>query len=140
MAITQSLATSFKVQLLQGTQNFSSNTFYIALYTSSASLDSTSTVYTTSGEVVGTGYTAGGQALTVSQTPTSSGTVAYISFANSSWNNATFTARGAMIYNQTNGNSTVCVLDFGSDKTVVNGTFTVTFPAAGPTTAILSIA
>jgi len=140
MAITQSLATSFKVQLLQGTQNFSSNTFYIALYTSAASLDSTSTVYTTSGEVVGTGYTAGGQALTVSQTPTSSGTVAYISFANSSWNNATFTARGAMIYNQTNGNSTVCVLDFGSDKTVVNGTFTVTFPAAGPTTAILSIA
>jgi len=140
MAITQSLATSFKVQLLQGTQNFSSNTFYIALYTSSASLDSTSTVYTTSGEVVGTGYTAGGQALTVSQTPTSSGTVAYISFANSSWNNATFTARGAMIYNQTNGNSTVCVLDFGSDKTVVNGTFTVTFPAAGPTTAIISIA
>jgi len=140
MAITQSLATSFKVQLLQGTQNFSSNTFYIALYTSSASLDSTSTVYTTSGEVVGTGYTAGGQALTVSQTPTSSGTVAYISFTNSSWNNATFTARGAMIYNQTNGNSTVCVLDFGSDKTVVNGTFTVTFPAAGPTTAIISIA
>jgi len=140
MAITQSLATSFKVQLLQGTQNFSSNTFYIALYTSAASLDSTSTVYTTSGEVVGTGYTAGGQALTVSQTPTSSGTVAYISFANSSWNNATFTARGAMIYNQTNGNSTVCVLDFGSDKTVVNGTFTVTFPAAGPTTAIISIA
>lgn len=140
MAITQSLATSFKVQLLQGTQNFSSNTFYIALYTSSASLDSTSTVYTTSGEVVGTGYTAGGQALAVSQTPTSSGTVAYISFTNSSWNNATFTARGAMIYNQTNGNSTVCVLDFGSDKTVVNGTFTVTFPAAGPTTAIISIA
>jgi hypothetical protein len=140
MAITQSLATSFKVQLLQGTQNFSSNTFYIELYTSSASLDSTSTVYTTSGEVVGTGYTAGGQALAVSQTPTSSGTVAYISFTNSSWNNATFTARGAMIYNQTNGNSTVCVLDFGSDKTVVNGTFTVTFPAAGPTTAIISIA
>jgi hypothetical protein len=85
MAITQTLPTSFKVQLLNGQQNFSSNTFKMALYTSSATLDAGTTVYTTSSEVSGTGYTAGGNTLTVSVTPTSSGTVAYISFSDTSW-------------------------------------------------------
>lgn len=140
MAITQSLATSFKVQLMQGTQNFSSDQFYIALYTDSATLGPSTTAYSATNEISGSGYTAGGQALTVSQTPISSGTTAYISFSNVSWANASFTARGALIYNATNGNSAVCALDFGADKTVVNGTFTITFPAAGPSTAIISIA
>ena len=140
MAITQSLATSFKVQLLQGTQNFSSNTFKIALYTSSATLDSTTTVYTTSNEVTGTGYTAGGNTLVVSTTPTSSGTTAFISFTNTSWTTATFTARGALIYNVTNSNAAVAVFDFGADKTVVGGTFTITFPTADASNAIIRIA
>jgi len=140
MAITQTLATSFKVQLLSGTQNFSSNTYKIALYTSSASLDATTTVYTTSNEVAGTGYTAGGNTLVVSVTPTSSGTTAYLSFTDTSWTSATFTTRGALIYNSTNSNSAVAILDFGSDKQVVSGTFTITFPAANSTSAIIRIA
>lgn len=140
MAITQSLATSFKVQLLQGTQNFSGNTFKIALYTSSAALGPDTTVYSTTNEVSGTGYTAGGNTLTVSTSPTSTGTTAFVSFANSSWTNASFTARGAMIYNSTNGNACVAVFDFGADKTVVSGTFTITFPSADATSAIIRIA
>lgn len=141
MAITQSLATSFKVQLMQGTQNFSSNTFKIALYTSSASLGPTTTVYSATNEIAGTGYTSGGNTLTVSTTPTSSGTTAFVSFANTSWTNATFTARGAMIYNTLNNNNTcVAVFDFGADKTVVDGTFTITFPTADATSAIIRIA
>ena len=140
MAITQSLATSFKVQLLQGTQNFNSNTFKIALFTSSAALGPTTTVYSPTNEVSGTGYTAGGNTLVVSTTPTSTGTTAFISFSNTSWTGASFTARGAMIYNSTNGNSCVAVFDFGSDKTVVDGTFTITFPAADATSAIIRIA
>lgn len=143
MAITQSLATSFKVQLMQGTQNFSSNTFKIALYTSSATLGASTTAYTTTNEITntaGSAYTAGGNTLTVSTTPTSSGTTAYISFANTSWTNASFTARGAMIYNSTNGNACVAVFDFGADKTVVDGTFTITFPTADASSAIIRIA
>lgn len=140
MAITQTLPTSFKVQLLNAQQNFTSNTFKMALYTSSASLDATTTVYTTSNEVAGTGYTAGGNTLTVSVTPTSSGTVAYISFADTSWYTATFTARGALIYNTSQSNAAVAIFDFGSDKSVVGGTFTVTFPAAGSTSAVIRIA
>lgn len=140
MAITQSLATSFKVQLMQGTQNFSSNTFKIALYTSSATLGPTTTVYSTTNEIAGTGYTAGGNTLTVSTTPTSSGTTAFVSFSNTSWTSASFTARGAMIYNSTNSNACVAVFDFGADKTVVDGTFTITFPTADSTSAIIRIA
>jgi hypothetical protein len=140
MAITQSLATSFKVQLMQGTQNFSSNTFKIALYTSSASLGPGTTIYSAVNEIAGTNYTAGGNTLTVSVTPTSSGTTAFVSFANTSWTSASFTARGAMIYNSTNGNATVAVFDFGADKTVVDGTFTITFPTADSTSAIIRIA
>ena len=144
MAIYQGATTSFKVQLAQGLHNFgptNPNTFYIALYTSSAALSATTTIYTSVGEVTGSGYTAGGQVLTITQTPTSgtTGTTAYWSFANAVWNPAAFTARGALIYNQTQGNASVCVLDFGSDITCTNS-FTVQFPTVTNTTAILRIA
>jgi hypothetical protein len=142
MAITQTLPTSFKVQLLNAQQNFTSNTFKMALYTSSASLDATTTVYPAGNpfEVVGTGYTAGGNTLAVSVAPTSSGTVAYLSFSDTSWFTATFTARGALIYNTSQSNAAVAIFDFGSDKAVVGGTFTITFPAATSTTAVIRIA
>ena len=144
MAIYQGATTSFKVQLAQGLHNFgptSPNTFYIALYTSSAALSATTTNYTSVGEVTGSGYTAGGQQLVITQTPTSgtTGTLAYWSFQNAVWNPAAFTARGALIYNQTQGNASVCVLDFGSDITCANS-FTVQFPVSSNTTAILRIA
>jgi hypothetical protein len=150
MAITQAMCTSFKVDILSGGQNFnttnrslSSNTqdvFKIALYTSSATLDATTTAYTTSNEVVGTGYTAGGNTLTVSVVPTSSGTTSYLSFGTTSWTTATITARGAMIYNSTNSNKAVCILDFGSDKTSTAGTFQINFPTADASNAIIRIA
>jgi hypothetical protein len=143
MAISQSLATSFKVDLLSGTQNFTSgtgNTFKMALYTSSATLGATTTAYTTSNEITGTGYTAGGNTLSVSVSPTSSGTTAYLSFTDTSWTSATFTCRGALIYNSTNSNKAVAIFDFGSDKQVVGGTFTITFPTADATSAVIRIA
>jgi len=144
MSLSQTATTSFKVQLAQGLHNFgptSPNTFYIALYTSAANLNATTTAYTNVGEVTGSGYTAGGQQLVITQTPTSgtTGTTAYWSFANAVWNPAAFTARGALIYNQTQGNASVCVLDFGSDITCANS-FTVQFPTVTNTTAILRIA
>lgn len=147
MAIVQSATTSFKVELLQGIHNFgpsSPDTFKIALYTGAAAINQTTTVYTTSNEVVGTGYTAGGNTLTITTTPTASNNSAgiptsYISFANSTWPNATFTARGALIYNVTEGNKSVAVLDFGSDKTVNNDTFQIIFPAADANSAIVRI-
>ena len=146
MAITQAMATSFKVGLLDGTFDFGTGTsqvFKIALYTASATLDATTTAYTSSNEVSssGTGYTAGGNTLTVSQVPTSSGTTAFLDFADSTWSSATITARGALIY-LANGttNPAVCVLDFGGDKTSTNGNFTVIFPAADASNAIIRIA
>jgi hypothetical protein len=139
MSILQTATTSFKVQLLEGVHNFTSDTFKIALYTGSASLGADTTVYTTTGETAGTGYTAGGQTLTPT-TPTSSGTVAYVSFANVSWATASFTARAALIYNATQGNKSVAVLDFGADKTVSGSTFTITFPTADASNAIVRIA
>jgi hypothetical protein len=146
MAITQAMATSFKVGLLNGTFNFGTGTsqvFKIALYTAAASLDSTTTAYTSSNEVSssGTGYTAGGNTLVVSQVPTSTGTTAFLDFADSTWAAATITARGALIY-LANGttNPAVCVLDFGSDKTSTNGAFTIIFPAADSSNAIIRIA
>ena len=144
MSLAQTATTSFKVQLAQGLHNFgptSPNTFYIALYTSAANLNATTTAYTNVGEVTGSGYTAGGIPLVITQTPTSgtTGTVAYWSFQNAVWNPAAFTARGALIYNQTQGNASVCVLDFGSDITCANS-FTVQFPTVTNTTAILRIA
>jgi hypothetical protein len=146
MAITQAMATSFKVGLLDGVFDFGTGTsqvFKIALYTAAASLDSTTTAYTSSNEVSssGTGYTAGGNTLVVSQVPTSTGTTAFLDFADSTWSAATITARGALIYLD-NGttNPAVCVLDFGSDKTSTNGDFTIIFPAADSSNAIIRIA
>lgn len=150
MSIAQTATTSFKVQLLQAVHNFgptSPNTFRIALYTGAANIGPTTTAYTTSGEVSssGTGYTAGGEILTIVVSPTSSNNsagvpTAYISFQNATWYNATFTARGALIYNDSAvGNPSVAVLDFGSDKTVSNDTFTVYFPTPDANNAIVRI-
>ena len=127
----------FKTGLMNGDFDFSTDTFYIALYTNAAELDATTTAYTSTGEVVASGYAA--QALVVSQTPTvgNSGNTAYISFSNVSWS-STLTARGALIY-KAGANGAVCVLDFGSNKTST-ATFTVEFPASTNTSAIIRIA
>ena len=143
MSFQQTATTSFKVELAQGVHNFgptSPDTFKIALFTADASLNAATTVYGTANEVTGTGYVAGGKTLTINVTPTSAAnsTVAYWSFDDVTWNPASFTARGALIYNATNGNKSVAVLDFGSDKTAVN-TFKITFPTANATDAILRI-
>jgi len=143
MAITQALCTSFKVELLQGIHNFTVSTgdvFKLALYTSSASLDAATTAYTSSNEVGNSGtYTAGGGTLT-NVTPTSSGTTAFVDFADISFTSATITARGALIYNSSDSNRAVAVLDFGADKISTSGTFTVQFPVADATNAIVRIA
>ena len=130
---------TFKTGLMNGTFNFTSGTFYMALYTNAATLDATTTAYTSTGEVVASGYTAGGLALTITQTPTvgNTGNTAYISFSNAVWNSA-LTARGALIY-KAGDNGAVCVLDFGADKTST-ATFTVQFPAVSNTSAIIRIA
>ena len=149
MAISQALATSFKVQLLTATHNFgtapvratsAADTFKIALYTSSATLGAGTTAYTTSNEVTGTGYTAGGNTLTISTTPTSSGTTAYLSFSNTTWSASTITARGALIYNSSQSNAAVAIFDFGSDKSTVSGDFTIVFPTADASNAVIRIA
>jgi len=144
MAITQAMCTSFKVELMQALHNFTTttgNVFKIALYTSSATLDATTTAYTATNEVSssGTNYTAGGNTLT-NVTPTSSSTTAFTDFADTTWVSATITARGALIYNSTNSNRAVVVLDFGSDKTSTAGDFTIQFPTANATDAIIRIA
>lgn len=142
MAITQAMCTSFKVELMQAVHNFSNpggNSFKIALYTSAADLSATTTAYTTSDEVTGTGYTAGGNALT-SVTPVSSGTTAYTDFADTTWSSATITARGALIYNNSQSDKSVIVLDFGSDKSSTAGDFTIIFPTANASDAIIRIA
>ena len=143
MSIVQTATTNFKIGLLDGTFNFdtgTTQTFKIALYTANADLNSSTTAYTTSGEVVGTGYTAGGQTLTISQVPTSTGTVAYLSFSDVSWPSSTLTARAALIYKYDGStNPAVAVLDFGSDKITVGGTFQIVFPAATSTSAIIRI-
>jgi hypothetical protein len=137
------MCTSFKKELLEAVHNFKNSggdTFKIALYTNSASFDATTTAYTTSNEVTGTNYTAGGNTLTRVD-PTSSGTTAFTDFADTTWSSSTITARGAMIYNDTAaGNPAVVILDFGSDKTSTNGDFTVVFPAADASNAIIRIA
>lgn len=142
MAIQQTATTSFMVELAQGVHNFgptSPDTFKVALYTGLADIGATTTAYTTSNEVPnGAGYTTGGQVLTVNTTPTSSGTVAYWSFADVTWAGATFTARGALIYNASKSNKSVAVLDFGADKTGVTQ-FKIVFPTANSTDAILRI-
>jgi hypothetical protein len=138
MAITQAMCTSFKEDLFQKEQDLDSDTIKIALYTSSATLDASTTAYTTSNEVTGTGYTAGGETLTGATIGTS-GTTAYVDFDDPEWTSASFTARGALIYNDTTaGDNAVAVLDFGGDFTVSSGTFRIVFPAAGAA-AILRI-
>lgn len=147
MAITSALCTSFKKELLERKHDFnatSGHTFKIALYTSSASLDAATTNYTTSNEVVGSGYTAGGITLT-NIDPTSSGTTAFIDFADASWANATITAAGALIYNTTTDGGTgttnaVAVISFGGDKISTNGDFVVQFPTADASNAIIRLA
>lgn len=147
MAIAQTATTSFKVELLQAVHNFGptgADTYNIALYTGAADIGPNTTAYTTSGEVSGTGYTAGGQALTIAISPTSANNTlgvptAYITFSNVSWPSSTFTARGALIYNVTQGNKSVAVLDFGADKTVAGDTFQVIFPTPDANSAIVRI-
>ena len=144
MAITQGMCDSFKVQILSGQQNLvsgASTVYKLALYTSSATLSNATTAYTTVNEVTSSAsnYTAGGNTLSISTSPTSTGNVAFLSFANSSWTNANITANGALIYNST-ANTSVAVLAFGGDKTATNGTFSVIFPTADASNAIIRIA
>ena len=149
MSILQTVTTSCKIQLLQAVHNFgptSPNTFKIALYTANADLNADTTIYTTSNEVSssGTGYTTGGNTLVISVSPTSSTNqsavpTAFISFSNTSWASASFTARCALIYNVTQGNKSIAVLDFGADKTVTNDTFQIIFPTADANSAIVRI-
>ena len=137
------MCTSFKKEILEAVHNFKNSggdTFKIALYTNSASFDASTSAYTTSNEVSGTGYSAGGNTLTRVD-PTTSGTTAFTDFADTTWSSSTITARGAMIYNDTAaGNPAVVILDFGSDKTSTNGDFTVVFPTADASNAIIRIA
>jgi len=156
MAITQAMTTSFKQEILQGIHNFTNgsgggtttttgtgNVFKIALYTSSATLSAATTTYSTSNEVSGTNYIAGGNTLT-NVTPTTSSTTALTDFADTTWSSSTITARGALIYNSSTTAGTadraIVVLDFGADKTSTSGDFTIQFPAAGASTAIIRIA
>ena len=142
--ISQGQCNVFKQNCLSGLENFAAGTSYvykIALYTSLADLTPDTTAYSVTGEITGSGYTAGGKTLTVSQVPIydASNDTAYISFANVTWNPASFTARAALIYNATT-NAAVAVIDFGSDKTnTAAGTFTVTFPTATSTSAIIRV-
>lgn len=150
MAITQAMATSFKVEILTAYHNFGTtatragtgaDTFKIALYTSAATLSAATTAYSTTNEVAtGGNYSAGGNTLSISQVPTSTSTTAWLDFADSTWSAATITANGALIYNSTQSNRAVAVLAFGGDKTSTAGDFTIVFPTADSTNAIIRIA
>jgi membrane-bound inhibitor of C-type lysozyme len=133
--IVQGQTTSFKEELYKGVHNFTTDTFKIALYTANATLNQDTIAYTATGEISGAGYTATGQTLLNPVVSSASG-VAYISFDNISWTSASFTVRGALIYNSSKANRSVAVLDFGSDK-VTTSTFTITFPANTATSAII---
>ena len=137
MAIQQGLTTSFKQQLLLAEQNLSTDVLWIALYTAFSDIGPNTTVYMTDNEVVGSGYTAGGQQLQNITIGVSSDGVIFIDFDNVVWPAASFTARGALIYNVTQANASIAVLDFGADKTCVNQTFTMTMPANTSTTALI---
>jgi len=142
MAITQAMCTSFKQELLEGVHNFKNSgggTFKIALYTSSATLGASTTAYATTNEVSGTGYSAGGGTLTRVD-PTSSGTTAFTDFADETFSTATITANGALIYNSSASDKAVIVLAFGGDKTSTAGDFTIQFPTADASNAIIRIA
>lgn len=138
MAITQSMASSFKQEILLGVHDLDTDVIKIALYTSSATLGPSTTAYSTSNEVVGTGYTAGGNTLTGAAV-TLDGTTAVVDFNDTSWSSATITARGALIYNSSKSDKAIASLDFGGDKTSTNGTFTITFPAATAGSAIIQV-
>ena len=150
MAISQAMCTSFKVELLSGGHNFNTtnyartvntaDTFKIALYTSSATLGAATTAYSASNEVSGSGYTATGNTLSISEVPQASGTTAILDFADTTWSAATITANGALIYNDTNGDTAVAVLAFGGDKTSTAGDFTIVFPTFDASNAIIRIA
>ena len=142
MAISSTLTTSFKKELLEAVHNFSAsggNSFKLALYTSSATLGATTTAFATTGQSSGTNYTSGGSALT-NIAPTSSGTTGFCDFSDLTFGTATVTARGCMIYNDTNSDKSVATIDFGGDKTSTAGDFTIVFPAAAASTAIIRIA
>ena len=142
MAITQAMCTSFKKELLEGTHNFKNSggsTFKLALFTSSATLGASTTAYATTNEVSGTGYSAGGNTLTRVD-PSTSGTTAFTDFADTTFSTATITANGALIYNSSASDKAVIVLAFGGDKTSTAGDFTVQFPTADASNAIIRIA
>lgn len=142
MAISSAVCTSWKAEVMQGLHNFTTSTgnaFKVALYTSSATLGATTTAYSATNEISGTGYSAGGLALT-NVTPTTSGTTAYTDFADAVWSSATFTANGCLVYNTTNSNRAVFVIAFGGDVSVTSGTFTIQWPTADASNAILRIA
>ena len=141
MAITSAITTSFKQEILVEGHNLTNgaDSIKLALYTSSATLGAGTTVYVTTGQVTGTNYTAGGNALT-NVTPSTSGTTAIVDFADFTFGTATVTARGCLLYNSTNGNKAIAAIDFGGDKTSTAGDFTVVFPAASATAAIIRIA
>ena len=138
MAITQALCTSAKADFLGGVIDLDTDVMKIALYTSSATLDATTTVYSATNEVVGDGYTAGGNTLT-GATISTSGTTAFVDFSDTTWTTATITARGALIYDSSKSDKAVAVLDFGADKTSTAGDFTVQFPANDAANAIIRI-
>jgi hypothetical protein len=142
MAITQAVCNNYKVELMQALHNFTTGTghvFKFALYTSAATIGAATATYTPAGEVVGAGYTAGGNILT-NVTPVLAGTTGITDFADTTWTSSTITARGAMIYNSTNGDRGVGVLDFGSDKSSSAGDFTIIFPTADANSAVIRIA
>jgi hypothetical protein len=134
--IVQTQTTSFKAELYEGIHDLIDDTIKIALFNANADLTASTTVYSTNQEVTGTGYTAGGNTLT-GATVRSSGTTAYVSFDNTSWSGASFTSRGALIYNSSKANRSIAVLNFGSDKIVANGTLTIEFPSNDVTSAII---
>lgn len=139
MAITQAMCNSFKTELLGGTHDLDTDVIKIALFTSSATLGASTTAYSTTNEVVGSGYTAGGNTLS-GATISLSGSTAIVDFTDTTWSSATITARGALIYNSSKADRAIAVLDFGSDKSSTNGDFTVVFPAADASNAIIRIA
>lgn len=138
MAITQAMCSSFKQQILLGEHDLDTDVIKLALYTSAATLSAATTVYSTSDEVVGTGYTAGGNTLT-GATVSLSGTTAFVDFSDTTWTTATITARGALMYNSSKSNKAIAVLDFGSDKTSTAGDFTVQMPTNDASSAIVRI-
>ena len=142
MAITQAMCSSFKTALLNGEMDFSSDTsqtFKIALYTSSATLSAATTAYSTTNEVSGTGYTAGGNTLTIAANPALSGTTAFLDFSDTTWSSSSITARGALIYKSATGNPAIAVSDFGENKQSSSANFVISFPTADANNAIIRI-